>query len=718
VALSLVAFQNCSPVAFQSFDFLRSGNNGASYGGKPSKDYFRFIPEHTCEERSAPKAMLSISMTAVELTENKFPQCGVKTPNIDPNLVDGSPFQSHVIGYKEGIYEFQDTDPTAIPSELVEAWCRDGSGDGAVETITHFDRVQRRAITELYYQRNSVRTQAPNFAVGRVVGPAQVEFANSEGFQLTIHRDRPTPVVGLFEGELRVEIAGTFEQRKVACRLGADLDVTVWPAKTIADLNVGRVQLNAGKTHFAYLTSLMSPTSYGAAGIQLFLGQLSHSGHRLLTPAGRSTSRFDWSPNGQRLVFDGDRSVLYSADLVGSAVTQLNSGLPANELLDGTLQISSDGARVYFLQGANDPTKRRNLLYSTLIDGGGIRTLADFSLARDGFNRFFLTPNSERIIFTSNGVTRHVYVADTTTGEIRDLSSKVMQLTSDDVCVGWCSPELLEVSPVGDYFMVMMSDPMERPSLKHLAVAMDGSWTRELPRAVAVNFYNKLLVSHSGSFIVGSPGGSDQNWEIYDLVSPLRLPIDGTALHSFFSSDSSHFYDLSSAPLGVGSDATAFDLNAGQIKKMCAEAQGSALDVAPISQSDSVAIAIRESDQIIKIWISDQNGLNCRPVAEVPLHVGPDQALTLDISHNAQNAMLRLHEPAAFETFSRSIRSYAVYYVPLDGRPAFQVTMPTSSSARIWDAEFLNDSSSILLRGTLVDPELAQVFLWQPPPSQ
>ncbi|MCM2282688.1 MAG: hypothetical protein NDI61_12670 [Bdellovibrionaceae bacterium] len=713
VFLVVAAYQNCSPVSFQSLNpgTFRLENNGIGYGGKPTREYFRFVPEHTCEQKSAPKAVLAISSTDITLTENKLLQCGVQTPGIDPQMVESSPFQGHVVGYKEGIFELQDVAPAAIPSELVEAWCRVGSGDGAIETITHYDRVQRQALTELYYQKNGVRTQAPNFGVSRLISLAQAEFANDEGFRLVIYRDRPTTQAGLFEADMNVVIEGVTEQRQVACRLGGGLDVSVWPSKTLADFHVTQLKIAPDASSLAYL----SPTQVGSP--LLYSLGLDVSSHQLLSPlpaGSRGVRNFLYTPDSQRLVFDADLSArflseLFQSPVLGGARLRLSSPIVTTvQSVRTDFHVTSDGSRILFRDGSHDLTgDPESWLKVVPIAGGSPTTVLKFTKPDEEVSAFGVTSDGTRVAFLGGHIRSRIYSARSDGSEVRDISPSFMIWDAFGRCTGLCViyGARLFVPPGGDFVVTEFTEIDPTGSLRSIhsrifAIALDGSWNVELPGRPVLSadsfampvpdltllsdgttsgFQNSLFnVRTLAHWKVGLYGGF--------LIRSKRL------LHSPQVSESERRY-------------ASLDLTSGQSTWLCPNVEGVVLGARSAVASERIALLVQR-EQMLEIYWSDPEGTSCQKAASVPaagLHFESGNVIP---SPDETRALIHL---ARFGSISILI------HVPLDGTPSHLITMPTSREAKIKSAMFVNGSSKVLFYGDQTIPGVDQIYLWTPP---
>ena len=232
VVVGLSFFQNCSQIRFEDFESNKSAldleNNGGNYGGKPSGDFYRYIPDFTCENKESPQAHIAINGSMVTLTENKTLLCGAVTQALNLSMIDFSIYQNEIIGQKEGIYTGESIAPTKIPAKLVELWCRDRKDEKGIETITYYDRNTGKAVNRIYYSSQTgdgtlEARRIEDFPVARLLDSLKVVVKDEQGFELTVYRDQPAPEAGLFAGELKAVIDGQTVERKTYCRIGGRL---------------------------------------------------------------------------------------------------------------------------------------------------------------------------------------------------------------------------------------------------------------------------------------------------------------------------------------------------------------------------------------------------------------------------------------------------------------------------------------------------------------
>src|SRR5689334_8324730 len=88
----VLGFQNCSPVSFQLLekfnDEIKSDNNGANYGGKPSGTYYHLVPEFSCEGNPNPVGEIDINSSGITYMKNLSTQCNAMTQTLTSFQID------------------------------------------------------------------------------------------------------------------------------------------------------------------------------------------------------------------------------------------------------------------------------------------------------------------------------------------------------------------------------------------------------------------------------------------------------------------------------------------------------------------------------------------------------------------------------------------------------------------------------------------------------
>lgn len=230
----LLAFQNCNRIQVtdvSSQEVLKSNNNGGSYEGKITDNYYRFVPDFTCEQQPAALSYISVSAPDVTLTFNQNTQCAAAVQQLNPQSLDSSIYQTELIGYLDGIYQFKIQVPLVVPAKIVEFWCRDRNDELGIETVTTYDSGSQSSVTKIYYATMSAsgaftKKTIPDFPVASTsLSPVKQAINNGQGFELLVYRDQPSPTLpGLFRGRIESTIEGRYSMRDAWCRLGGRFD--------------------------------------------------------------------------------------------------------------------------------------------------------------------------------------------------------------------------------------------------------------------------------------------------------------------------------------------------------------------------------------------------------------------------------------------------------------------------------------------------------------
>jgi hypothetical protein len=156
--LVLLVFQNCTQYSFRSLSeevSLQSlgggaSGNGGGYDGKPDSTYYRFVPDFTCEGRSAPKDRLEIRGKKIYLFENHLQKCATESRELPPEEVIRSPLQSDWVSVSDYIFARQEYVLQAPPTSVDEVICRDDFLHPKVEIIARYNQEQKVSTTRVY----------------------------------------------------------------------------------------------------------------------------------------------------------------------------------------------------------------------------------------------------------------------------------------------------------------------------------------------------------------------------------------------------------------------------------------------------------------------------------------------------------------------------------------------------------------------------------------
>ncbi len=718
-ALSAFFFQNCQPVQFSNIGSLalniKSESNGGGYWGKP--DYYRFTPGFTCEQKESAVSSLHIGETNVIFTENQKMGCAALTTTLDPKLIDHSTYQNEIVGYQEGIFEGMDSNPTSIPANLVEVWCRDGQDAAAIETITHYDRVSQQAVTRIYYSKSLQAKLIPDFSVARILSSNLVTVQNQDDFYLQVFRDRPAPQLGLFSGELKAVIEGQKIERQVSCRLGGSVDPKVWPAPEIVDSNPIEFKWAQDFSSFAYL----SPNSSGR--FQLFSSHSFGTNQlRLSLPdsQNQSISQFVFNPDMKSLSYWG--GVLYGGEglfqtpVTGSASTaiQLDQGFNGGASVLGTwnkILLTAKGDRILFEFSV--PGQSGSYLRSISTVGGPsaelnpVSSSVASSVVTSAYD-FQISKSTDRVAYLYGGYYPDLYIANVDGSNRMKVS---LPATSSEWFFYGMNSNVRIPDP-GNFVIVdayTKDGPGARPHYEYFAVSIDGTQVIPLP----VN-YTWLASSASGFQVLLS----DQYGQLalFDLQSLKSIPLPNSK-DVFFSQDKPLL--LSSRILADDSlEPMAISLKDLSEDSLCRDAKGSKIQISEIDRDRILISSFDAKAGQINVFVKDQDQpcqrKNSFPISAKTLDfkfmsMTNTSSLQSGLSPDGKKVLLHLVGSSTLNTFDN------FYYVPLDGQPSILINTPVYSAATLTFAQFLSDSKSVVYSGTQIKPNWNSVFLWRLP---
>ncbi len=701
----LLFFQNCSQVRFlasESSDLLKGQNNGGGYGGKPGGDYYRFVPDFTCEGQESFQTHIRIDENNVTIAENRRTQCVRSGVSLDPSLLDTSIYQNDVIGYLEGIFESASLAPTKIPANLVEVWCRDSKDQSGIETITHFDRSTNTAVTRIHFAApdagGALSNQTINdFPVARVINSKSVIVRNELGFELTVHRDQPAAETGLFKAELQAVINGNQVTRPTSCRLGGSLDSTVWPAQQIVDNDIAYLKISPDQKNLAYTTATNTP----ANNHSLFLSNLDGSRQNLLS---QNLSISNWqllfSPDSKKLAYLIDNlsfpaANLMSADVDGTSPVEISNLTTGSSLFS----ISADSQSIVYNSG--DFTNP--WLKSAAISGGG--NLTDLNPAfpasspsntsglKNVGGRFSVSSTGNQVAFLCCRSTIDLYVSQTDGSALTRITPSlpsgyvvdgaVFPLSNSDRLLqvtAWANP-----TPSSTSFITFL-------------MTIDGSRSLLIPNEWLVE-----SVSPSGDFVILLSTKDRITRQIANLKNGSYLPLPASADQIYsspfiFAQDSASVVGWTEDPELMQDKAVMISTVDGAVQEICPGVASSA--VHEVRANTFVVLSEDANAGQIRVYLKSA-AQACQQVNSVPISSSAGGGLSLAIAPDGAKILVQ--------------KQNQLFYIPLNGRPAYQVNTPVFLAADIKSFQFLNDSRSVLFTGHQIRASENHAFLWTAP---
>lgn len=723
VCVSLaVLFQNCNGTRFIASDLtgLQSKGNGEGYSGKPDGTYYRLIPDFSCQQKEAPAAKIEVTSSVVTLTENKKLMCGSTSQQLTETQLDRSVFQNDLIGYEEGIFQGAATEPTKIPANLVEIWCKDQDAQAAIETITHFDRVQNLAVTRVYYGPAGGLVRS-DFVVARTLAATTVTVTNDNDFSLVVHRDQPAAVAGLFNAHLDVVVNGEKVVRPIACRLGGSLDPKIWPALQIVDFKVNQFKLanDLGTLAYTSLSANGKLNLYGGASNGLVQTQLS--------PAVVTSGVFNFlfTPDSKSLVYVGDARVasfreVFKVDLSTGASNLLSRPLTnAFQSVFPPLAFSGDGQSVIYADGSFSPLATLPWLQSASLSGSGVvKNLTPTpSLGLRGAVSFVVRGN--KVFYVCCDLSSDIYRTDLNTLDTVKLTPTVP--------ASWSFPWNSPIAGSDHFAVIAAVETGTTPMLfRGYVMAEDGASSIELPP-------NQIVDSSvvSDNFILLQPtsclpdmcqrqGLQPKTKTLINLPllkGGVVLPNSFFAARLFLSQDESVLYG-SKIIFDGRLQAIAISTADGSIQELCPGLTSTQMVIKEIADGTLNLVTYEASKQSVQIYIKPKGG-DCKKVNAVAVSEQMDTLQQVVISPDQKDILVLMGrygaDPYIKNAGSVVANGNQLFYVPLNGRISYLVTTPLPAEGSVSEAYFLKDSRRILFVGDQTKAGEKNIYLWSAP---
>ncbi len=702
-------FQNCSQVNFfgnssKVLDF-KSENNGIGYGGKP--DYYRLVPDFTCERKVAPAAFIHESDPTATLTENKKLACGVNQQTLDIALIDHSIYQRDIVGYNEGIYEGSDSTPESIPANLVEVWCRDKKDETGIESITHYNRATHQGVTRIFYSTpvaNGMQTvmqhrQSSEFSVSRVISPIQITLQGENNFHLEVYRDQPAQQLGLFKGSMTAVIEGRSLSLETSCRLGGSFDPKIWPVAQVVDSNIYMFQMAPDLNSFAFSSRTGSQSNAWNLFDSDILGKTQKQVSSNLLASG--ATNFIYSADSSTLFYWGDTVYarimsLFKVNVDGSqaSLVRANASKHSREILS-----SGDGKRVLFK--AEDPNNQNlmSILQSVPLNGGQPLTLNLLlpHLPEYGVFDFEVSKSTNRVAFLSGYLTSpELYITDV---DGANLVKPVIRLPSQTWSFNLSQKNLVVPDP-GQFVIVhAMSIQRGIADTQEYVVSIDGATVLTLP----INL--KWVSSSPDGFKLLLVDGQ-KNYGLYDLqTSSFASLVDFK--NAEFSLDSKWIVGTKSLQSGKVSVVTYSILDAQQTV-LCSGADGDSVKILEDENHQLYIASLDSFNKIIRFFVKPANGSCEQATNNLPI-TSQWEIAELAVSPDKVKLLVHMSESGGFKIHD------SIAYVPLDGKPALMINTPLYFGARIKQVQFLKDSRTILYIGDQLNMADDNAFLWHAP---
>lgn len=761
----LVFFQNCSELDIQLLG--GSQNNGGAYGGMTSKTYAQFVPDFTCENQISAKNVITILNSQVTWKQHKFLQCNWSETVINASEIDNSKYQSEIIGYGPGIYEGVSSLEGKIPANLVEIWCH--IPNNPIEIISHYDTSNQAAVSRVYYTtKTGIAGLLTDFPVARILNQNQIQVRDGKDFDLIVYRNQPATIAGLFKAKLKVKIEGELLEQETSCRIGASLDPSIWPVKTIVDVPLNQFKISSDLNRIAYSTKdtknlerLYTGSSDGKEQQAITFNLNNGANTTFLFGNDNMSLLYTSNPDASYLyeVKRWDDSSKKSVNVDSSNNSYLGS---ANGLIydEGSSELYFSSARKPTTPGVSHQWKLGDMLLAMPTDGRQARTvwapseqmLLGNSSSVNIYNYKISVAKQRAVILYSFLPWAKLFSADL----IKDNSN--IDLTPNNVsvpgtnekCPGICLPQFtpLSLSPQADYvaFNVQVKKDVTYGAVSRYStcsdvsggcvgtgiVSVDGAWKLE----VGTNM-TWLAFSKSGDEIIlrdtfpsvsfpqtqyiqgrfyNTAGSVDEMLGFPEakalyLMKQVRGPSPvmyqlPLLKEPFFANDKKSLVGIDSS--STGAKVIALDIETLATRDLCKQAVSSSVKIFEVNQDQYIIAAFQKTTGILSVYKYNSETSQCRLV---------NKALTTYAVDIIKNIILSPDQSKIVVTMERSLENYGAFheliFVPIEGQGIpVTINSPTHEAATVSMVSFLKNSNGIIYFGNQVIPYQKQVFYW------
>lgn len=762
----LVFFQNCSDLDLQLLG--GSQNNGGAYGGMTSKTYAQFVPDFTCENQISAKNVITIFNSQVTWKQNKFLQCNWSETVINASEIDNSKYQSEIIGYGPGIYEGVSSLEGKIPVNLVEIWCH--VPNNPIEIISHYDTSNQAAVSRVYYTtKTGIPGMLTDFPVARILNQNQIQVRDGKDFDLIVYRNQPAATAGLFKAKIKVKIEGELLEQETSCRLGASLDPSIWPVKTIVDMPLNQFKISSDLNRIAYSTQDVKYIE------RLYTGNADGREQQVVTfnLNNAANTTFLFGNDNMSLLYTSKPDASYLYEVMrwdGSSKKSVNvDSLNNNYLGSANGLIYDPGSKELYFSSARKPDtpgithqwKFGDMLLAMPTDGRESRTVwapteemlwGNYS-AFNIYNYKVSIPKQRAVIVYSLLPWAKLFSADL----LKDNSS--IDLTPSNVtvpgtkekCPGICLPQFtpLSLSPQSDYvaFNVQVKKDVNYGAVSKYSMCSDSSGVCTGTGIVSVDGTWKLEVGTNMTWIAFSKSGDEML--LRDTFSAANFPqtqyIQGRFYNTagsvdemlgfpeakalylmkqvrgsnpevfqlpllkepFFAKDKKSLVGIESNSMGA--KVIAIDLDTLATRDLCKQVVSSSVKIYEISQDEYIIAAFQKAKGILSVYKYNSQTSQCQLV---------NTALTTYEVDLIKNIILSPDKSKIVVTMEHSLENVLVGFhelilVPIDGQGIpVTINSPTHSSATVSMVSFLKNSNGVIYFGNQVIPYQKQVFYW------
>ncbi|MCM2280829.1 MAG: hypothetical protein NDI61_03170 [Bdellovibrionaceae bacterium] len=738
----IFAFQNCgNAVRFTALSSIISkgglefgGGNGEGYGGKPDGHYFHFVPGFSCEGKESPANEIHATASGITHVENIGIQCGANGTPLSETVLDQSRYHGHLLGYRDMIFEKMESAPSAIPDELMEAWCFDDPVQKTLEVIHRYNwRLGTTSLQVLGFTPDGTPAARTESGIARLVEQRSVLY-QTQNYELKVNKDNLASTSGQYIGSLKTSIQGRSFELNLSCRLGGYLDARLWPARLLADGNIAQFDVFPSQNRLVTLLRKRSLARTLAnqpwEGVLVDLNFTTDVSRALtpLQPAFVGVADFQVKPDRSGLLFRSDQEstarTMYRMahlDLTSSMVQMISSPLlNAAQKVTPDYHLTSDGW-VFYRDGRQEEvgTDIEPWIWSMPLNLGQNPPTyqVNHTLPLNGdyeIRGYFIAEKSKRVVYSAVSLDlKEEWFAANYDGS---QNVQISREESSKFYNPYLITKLVDGSP-GYLLYSVPVDDTNRLRQNLVAAALDGSGVVDLQ----IQFAFDLQASPDGSAVYLKQVSSDVGLQLGGVVTlsksylvtmgtwrKIEVPVLQAAR---FSPDSRTLIGTSAS-----GQILSVDVTTGQVQNRCAQ-RAKIVETSPYF--DSQMFALEEASghwNLLRI-----QGLSCEVVNRIPVpnnwsSVDPtvplkSRSLKWDLSPNGQSLLLtsRITRLDLLQSESRLL------WIPLDGQPAIRVDAPVGSWGVIDRALFHWDSKSVIYWGPQLDPGAKHLFQWKLP---
>ena len=772
----VISFQNCSfkLVASDATSVLdvksgKLGGNGEGYAGLQKNTFYKFENGFSCLGVEMAQSSIIKNQEGLIYKSYSHLLCEPKTQNLPIESIDQSKFQDDIIGYQEGIYVGLDVKPTSIPVELVEVWCQSLDEKKYFETISYYNSNTKKANTRVYYslkkQDLNEKVLKTEFNVSRLIENKSIKFSNENKFNLSIDRLQTIPnFQGQFKGVAIISDSNfAVEQLTVdlRCRLGGALDISIWPAQRLVDLNFTTDQTWAfnpvqwfyeneqqvDEQKFFYKIKSINSDENQLFQLDLFKAQQKIVDNKLLY---KSPKNFVFKLGESMLTLEqengkiGNKNIfqLFQLDLQNNQISKITNQAAVNRFGENNFQNLPKNQIVFseWIQPLDDENFGTNLkIYDPSSLSNSSIEFSNSSNIKKNLGYIYQQKMNQIFIaeYNNNNYVQNFYfykLKINKQNKLENFSSKFLkwpwQVTSVDT---FSDPD-----PDNSIrFEVLNFQNGENFSY---ITSIDGKTSLALPNDA------RSLISPDGKTVFYTKimdmfqeiSGKTANSYFVDVSNNQLKVIDGHVLFEpYFTKNSQNIIGDRRQMVAPFSRSFSISVeNSNSQTELCAEHVNSTVSTVTfdVFKDQSILLVALDTDKANVYFYKVNLNNECYLLNSITSKDFDQRLFESLISVKSTNAItnfksyFRLKMSPDHSSFifgvrykpldSEHLRSLAIHkliYVPLDGKASYVINTPLNQDGVIHDFKFLQDSKSVLYIGNQVDKQQHNIFIWQKP---